>query len=105
MSYLAWLGAKEGNVNGSLRVSHHPQPHDSVPLQSSWTQNVDMTLDVRTRGTTVVEVMDDEPLLQMVRQHQPRGSRWKAMAAVRDRFKKEHCLEGKRLPNSAPHSV
>lgn len=41
---------------------------------------MDTTLDVRTRGTTVVEVMDDEPLLQMVRQHQTRGSRWKAMA-------------------------
>lgn len=31
------------------------------------------------------------------------GRPW--LSAVRDHFKKEHWLEGERLPNSAPHSV
>lgn len=75
VSYLAWLDAKEGKVNSPLRASHHPQPHEPVPLQPSWTKSLNTTLDVRTCRSTVTEGMDDEPQLQKRRQRQPCGSR------------------------------
>lgn len=75
MSYLAWLDAKEGKVKSPLRASHHPQPHEPVALQPSWTKSLNTTLGVRTRRSTVTEGMDDEPQLQKRRQRPPCGGR------------------------------